>query len=262
MVDLKIENKKGFLFDLDGVLTMEGDPLPGAIEVISLLDKKQIPFRIVTNLTTKSTLNQFEHLSDIGFPVERSQIFNPMRAAVHFLEKKVSPEVYFMMREDTRREFSKFDESDHDPDYVIIGDMADTWNFYIMNKAFRLIMNGAEIIALHKGRYYKVKGGLRMDIGAFVAGLEYVTGKKAIVMGKPSHDFFQMALEHMNVRPEEAVLVGDDIQSDVGGAQNAGIMGILATSGKYREGDEKRFGVTPDARIKSIADVIPYIENM
>lgn len=95
-----------------------------------------------------------------------------------------------------------------------------------------------------------------MDIGAFVAGLEYVTGTEAVVMGKPSKDFFETALQSLDLRPEDAVMVGDDIESDIGGAQRAGIRGILVRTGKFRDELVARSKVEPDAVIDSVANLL------
>ena len=92
-----------------------------------------------------------------------------------------------------------------------------------------------------------------MDIGAFVAGLEYVTQKEAIVIGKPSKDFFDLAVEDMGLPVGEVVMVGDDINSDVGGAQQAGLKGVLVKTGKYREQLVRHADVPPDLVIESVA---------
>ena len=116
-------------------------------------------------------------------------------------------------------------------------------------------MNGAEIIALHKGKYYKVDNGLRMDAGGFVAALEFATGKKSQLVGKPNKAFFQCALDDLRLVPEEVVMIGDDLINDVNGAQNLGIPGILVKTGKYHEGMIESSKINPDGLIDSIADL-------
>ena len=129
-----------------------------------------------------------------------------------------------------------------------------------LNEAFQHVMNGAEIIALHKGKYYKVDSGLRLDAGGFVAALGFATGQKAHVVGKPNKAFFQCALDDLSLTPEDVVMFGDDLINDVQGAQNHRIPGILVKSGKYHEGMVESSGINPDGLIDSIAD-LPTILN-
>lgn len=121
------------------------------------------------------------------------------------------------------------------------------------------MVNGAELIALHKNKFWQTQTGLRMDIGAFVAGLEYVTGKPATVIGKPAGAFFQMALQPLGLPVSHVAMVGDDIDSDVGGAQQVGLVGVLVKTGKYREDYVANSLVRPDMLIDSVADLLVYL---
>lgn len=116
-------------------------------------------------------------------------------------------------------------------------------------------MNGAELVALHRNKFWQTEAGLQMDIGAFVAGLEYVTGKSATVLGKPSPEFFAAALSRIGLKPGETAIIGDDIDTDIGTAQTLGIMGILVKTGKYRAAYAQASGITPDLVLDSIADL-------
>ena len=86
-----------------------------------------------------------------------------------------------------------------------------------LNEAFRQLLEGAELIALEKDRYWMGNDGMMLSAGPFVAALEYASGKKAVVMGKPSRDFFMRALASMNARPDHSVMIGDDVVTDIGG---------------------------------------------
>jgi ribonucleotide monophosphatase NagD (HAD superfamily) len=94
-----------------------------------------------------------------------------------------------------------------------------------------------------------------MDIGGFIDGLEYASGTKAMIIGKPSADFFQIALDHMGLNAHEVAMIGDDIDADVGGAQKAGLKGVLVRTGKYRKSYAELSAVMPDLTIDSVADL-------
>ena len=255
----KLEGVKGFLFDLDGVLVQDGKPIPGAIETLRILEEQDIPFRVLTNRTTRSQDSLFEYMQVRGFPLKKEEIFSAPQAAVHFLGLKDNPSCFLVIREGAKKDFSAFPQTDDHPEYVILGDMGDHWDYNILNNIFRMVMDGATLIALHKGRYWREKGALRMDIGVFVAGLEYITGKEALVMGKPSPHFFNMALDDLGMQPHEVAMLGDDILSDVGGAQKMGLTGILVMTGKYSKQHDHHYDVAPDITLPSVAELKDYL---
>jgi HAD superfamily hydrolase (TIGR01458 family) len=142
--------------------------------------------------------------------------------------------------------------SDAPVDAVVLGDVGDRFDAQLLNHAFRLMMDGAELIALQHNRYWRRNDGMALDVGAYAAALEYATRSEAVVVGKPSRDFFAAALAEMEL--EQAVMVGDDVEADVGGAMAAGLAGVLVRTGKFRQ-DALPQEVTPTAVTDSIADV-------
>ena len=253
---------KGFLFDIDGVLVTHAGPIPGAIETLNLLERKGIPFRLLTNRTTRGRESLTRRLREIGLPVEREHIFSAPEAALHYLRALGRPRITCVLQEDVKGDFSEFPHDDINPEFIVIGDLGDDWNFPTMNRLFRMVMNGAQMLALHKGRFFPVEDGLRMDIGAWISGLEYVSGREALILGKPAGAFFRMALDDMGVAPGEAVMIGDDIVADIGGAQTAGVRAILAMTGKFHEGEDRRYGITPDGVIASVAVIRNFLQDL
>ena len=138
-------------------------------------------------------------------------------------------------------------------DYVVVGDAGNGFTFERLNQALRQILDGADILALEKNRCWKEPEGLVLSTGPFVAALEYASGRKAELMGKPSPEFFQMALNDLEVGTKDAAMVGDDILTDVLGAQKMGMQGILVKTGKYREDLAASSGVLPDLVLESLA---------
>jgi HAD superfamily hydrolase (TIGR01458 family) len=252
---------KGFLIDLDGVLFVGDTPIPGAAETISILKSRDIPCRFVTNTTTKSIRTMMTHLRALQLPIEENDLITTPRAARHLLDNMGKPPCYFCVNDDVLRDFGDIPHTETAPRYIVIGDIDNRWDYDLMNRLFRMIIGGADIIALHKGRYWHERDGLRIDIGAFVSGLEYVTGKTAHVVGKPSPDFYNAALDSLGISASDVAMVGDDIDSDIGGAQIYGMKGILVKTGKYRTDMVAASQVRPDHVLDSIADLLKLINR-
>jgi HAD superfamily hydrolase (TIGR01458 family) len=159
------------------------------------------------------------------------------------------------MNEDVKEDFEGLTEAEDSVDAVVMGDLGSAFGFEILNRAFRLVMDGAELIALQKNRFWLTPDGLSLDAGPFVAAVEYATDTEALVVGKPSPSFFELVLEDLGAEPGRAAMVGDDVETDVGGAIHAGLAGVLVRTGKYREDFVRESGVEPTATVDSIADV-------
>ena len=249
---MALENIKGFLFDIDGVLSIENELIPGAVATIQKLKSQQIPCRFVTNTSTKSLDSLYSKLQSQGLPIDKNELFHSPTAAILHMREQKQRTCYLFVEEDAKKDFAEFTISEK-PEVIVVGYMEKGWNSDILNKAFRMVMDGAALIALHKNKYFQVQDGLRLDSGAIVAGLEYATGKEATVVGKPNASFFQLALQNLELKPEQVAMIGDDIESDIGGAQNCGLKGILVKTGKYREDLIRSSWVKPDLVMDSIA---------
>ena len=159
------------------------------------------------------------------------------------------------MNDEVKRDFAELEQADERADAVIIGDLGSAFGYDVLNRAFRQVMAGAELVALQKNRYWLTADGLSLDVGPFVAAIEYATGREAFVVGKPSLGFFELVLGDLGVPPASAAMVGDDVESDVGGALRAGLAGILVLTGKHRRGAARAAGVEPTATVDSIRDL-------
>jgi HAD superfamily hydrolase (TIGR01458 family) len=144
------------------------------------------------------------------------------------------------------------------PEAVILGDLGEGWSYGVLQEAFEYVMTGASIIALSRDRYWQRGERLALDAGPFVAALEYATGASATIAGKPSPAFYAAALASLGVaQPGEAAMVGDDLWSDVEGAQRAGLEGWLVRTGKFREASLRESGITPNRVLPSVAALGP-----
>ncbi|TCJ16517.1 TIGR01458 family HAD-type hydrolase [Parasulfuritortus cantonensis] len=252
---------RGLLIDLDGVLYVGETPVPGAREVIRRLAEVGMPRRFLTNTTTRTSLSVTKKLQRLGFDVRQDEIFSPITATVQYLKSLGRPSINPVVRDSVLPALAEFPINNELPDYVVIGDIGAAWSYPLVNTIFAQLHAGSELIAMHKNKFFQGEEGLQVDIGAFVAGLEFVSGKQARVIGKPSRDFFELALQSLQLPAAEVAMIGDDIETDVGGGKAAGMTGILVRTGKYRPGCEKNGAVPPDCQLDSIAHLFECIES-
>jgi HAD superfamily hydrolase (TIGR01458 family) len=245
----------GLLIDLDGVLHVGRRPIAGAIDKIAALRGLGMPHCYVTNTTTRPVSELSRELSQMGFAIGPESILSAPMAAKGYLESKHNPRCKLLLSRAVLAEFGDCRQSDGAVDAVVVGDIGAAWSYELLNHVFRLVMDGAELIALHRNRFWQTENGLQLDIGAFIAGLEYATGKQATVVGKPSEAFFREGLKRLGLPAGQVAMIGDDIESDIGGAQALGMAGILVKTGKYRRDYAERSRVRPDLQLRSFADL-------
>ncbi|NOT69674.1 MAG: TIGR01458 family HAD-type hydrolase [Methylophilaceae bacterium] len=250
-----VANIKGLLFDLDGVLYVGAHVIEGALEAVEKIRLSGISCRFITNTSTLSLASLQQKINGLGFYVAAEEIFSAPQAAVRFLQHQHDPVCRLLLADDVKNDFKDFHQSDTTADFIVIGDIGDAWSYSVMNEVFVCLKHGAKLIAIHKNRFWQTEQGLRLDIGGFIEGLEYASGVKATIIGKPSVDFFQMALDDMGLEPAQVAIIGDDIDADVGGGQQAGLKGILVKTGKYRQDYTEVSKVRPDFTIASIAEL-------
>lgn len=252
---------QAFLIDLDGVLYVGKKPVVGARECLDLMDDRGYEYRFVSNSTRRCRSSVAQRLEGLGYDVSPDLIFTPPLAAVEHMKGSGRKRCFLLTTGDVHRDFEAAGATitEDDADFVVVGDAGDAFTYDRLNIALRLILDGAEILALERDRYWMGSDGLVLSTGPFVAALEYAAGKEALLMGKPSPDFFGLALRDIGARPEETAMIGDDIITDVGGSQKMGMKGILVKTGKYREDLARGSGVTPDLVLDSIAGLVKHL---
>ena len=250
-----LNNIKGMLFDLDGVLYVGSRPIDGAIDAVNQIRSSGIPCRFITNTSTLSLLSLQQKINALGFSIPVHEIISAPQATLLYLKQQHEPVCRLLLAEDVKKDFRQFRQSDTEANYIVIGDIGNAWTYSLLNEVFDSLMKGAKLIAIHKNRFWQTEQGLQMDIGGFVHALEYASGTEAMIIGKPSADFFQIALDDMGLTAGDVAIIGDDIDADVGGGQQAGLKGILVRTGKYRQGYTDASTVKPEKVIDSIADL-------
>ena len=246
---------RAVLLDLDGVLYVEDEPVAGAVDAVAGLREAGLALRLVTNTTSRPRRMIVERLERLGFDVAADDVVTPAALAVRHCLQADTHRVALVMNESVKEDFSELEEVADEPQAVIVGDLGSDFGYEVLNRAFRAVMDGAQLVALQKNRFWLTPDGLSLDVGPFVAALEYATNREALVLGKPARKFFATVLDEVGVEPTAAVMVGDDIESDIGGALGAGLAGVLVRTGKYRADALRASGIQPTAIVDSIADV-------
>lgn len=239
---------KGIVFDIDGVIYTADRVLPGAVETVAAL-KREYPVRFVTNTTRKTRQMVLQKLRTMGFAIEEDEVFTALDATYDFLKREQSS-AYALTAESVAGFFDPLAELPLR--YVVVADAYTNFTYEKLNTAFRHLLGGARLLAVAENRYFRDKdGGLSLDAGGFVRALEYAAGTEAAVLGKPSRDFFHLACASMQLGPGSCLMIGDDIESDVAGAQRAGLVGVQVRTGKFTPADLER-GIKPDAVVDDV----------
>jgi len=278
------------LFDLDGVFYQSDQAIEGGAEVASWVKENNIAHLFITNTSSRPRNALIAKLASFGIQTDESHILTPAVATANWLKAQPPEKNYaeknnagknnagkknagknnagknnagkkiaLFIPEATQIEFADFSLWHEDTDAiaaVIMGDLGEQWTFQRLNQAFRLLMQQPHplFIALGMTRYWQASDGLRLDVAPFIVALEHATGIQAQVMGKPARAFYQSALDILGSQPEKTIMVGDDIQSDIAGAQAAGMQGVLVKTGKYRP-EDLQHGIQPNAVLNSIRDL-------
>lgn len=227
---------RGLLVDVAGVLYQGSRPVPGAAEALARLREAGVPVRLVTNSSRATRAVLGDRLRGMGFVLDDEEIYTaPLAAAAAASARELTP--FLLIHPDLEPDLAGFGDSE--PDAVLVGDAGPWFTYERLNAGFRLVMNGAPLLAIARNRYFREDEGLSLDMGPFVAALEYATGVEAELYGKPAPGFFREALQHLGCDAPDTLMVGDDVESDVQGALDAGLQAALVRTGKYRDGDEQ-----------------------
>jgi len=249
----------GLLIDLDGTVWEDGILIPGAADAIDTLRKAGIPFRFLTNTTRKPRSRVVEEITRLGIETSVAECFNAPAAAAIWLGKRGVNRVSLLLAEASFEDFPDFEIDNEAPEAVVIGDLGRDWTFDILDRAFRALLAGAELVALQKNRYWKTAGTFSLDAGPFVAALEYATGRDACLVGKPSRELFHTLAGELELPPERVAMVGDDLHADIEGARAAGLQAVALRTGKYRPENEERARAAATIVLDSLGDLPAWL---
>lgn len=257
---------KNLLLDINGVLYESGEEhaIKGSVEALNELIAHGFQFCLVTNECSTAQRKLVAKLNSFGYDcIDQSKIVSPAPVASQYLlEHNLRPRLHMCdgLMEDFEANMSRQADCDKPPNCLVLGDAVDKISRDYIDESLELMLKSPEppqIITLGAGRYYKDGGRYRMDTGAYAAAFEFCLGTKALNVGKPSAEFFHEAMARVNGSLEDTVMIGDDVVSDVGGAQKLGMRGFLVRTGKYKQSDETSY--SPDHVFENFREAVDEI---
>jgi len=253
-------SKVPILIDFDGVIKLGNSPAPDAGDFLDFILEDDIPSYIISNSTLRTGTDVEKFLIDNQLP-SKVPAMTAADATLHYAKENYKKVSVYCVNE-IRNLFKEL-INDENPEAVIIGDNGENWNYKLMNEIFLKVHKGADIIAMQKNRFwYPPEKGLSLDAGAFIKAIEYASGKEAVLIGKPSPIYFQSALSLLGFsKGSDFIMIGDDIDSDILGAQQAGGRGILIYTGKtdYPLKDDSQ--IKADFEAQNLREVIEIIKT-
>jgi len=252
------------LLDVDGVLHVSGEPIPGAADAVRRLRQNGHRLRFVTNTTTRSRAQLAEELRSQGIAVEDAEVQTVADAAVRALRGK---RVLALTMHALVGDLDGIELVGEGADAVLLGGADETpetnlvFSYMNLARAFSELELGAELYCLHRNRWWQTKRGPLLDAGAFVAGLEYAAEVEAVVLGKPSPAYFAAACEALDADPEMTWMVGDDLEIDIVGAQGISMRTVLVRTGKFRPDEVEQARRRPDGIVSSIGHLPEWLEE-
>jgi HAD superfamily hydrolase (TIGR01458 family) len=256
-----LSDVRGVLLDIDGVLTVSWRPLPGAVDAVAWLKRRRVPFLLMTNTTSHTRAALADRLRGVGFEVDGDDVVTaPVATAAYLRTHHPRARCFLLGAADVADDLAGVDLVDESADVVVVAgaDPAFTWEN--VNRAFRMVVGGAALVAMHRNLSWMTEDGLTLDSGAYVAGLEQAAGVEAVVCGKPAPEFFRQAIDLLNLSAEATAMVGDDVETDVLAAQAVGLTGVLVETGKFRAEALERATGRPDHVIDSVGDLPDLLE--
>lgn len=249
--------RQGFLIDMDGVIYRGHEMIPGADTFVHQLLERDIPFLFLTNNSQRTGRDVATRLRRMGIPVEERHIFTCAMATARFLAYQKPHGTAFVIGEGGLTQamhHNGYSIVDSDPDYVVVGE-GRTFTFENIEKAVRMIVGGAKLVATNPDPNCPTSEGLRPGCGAIVAMLERATGIEAFSVGKPSPVMMRAARKELDLKAEETTMIGDTMETDILGGVQMGYRTVLVLSGGTQEHDLARFAYRPDVIVGSVAEL-------
>ncbi len=252
-----------FMIDMDGTIYKGGEPIPGAKEFIGYLKDNGIPFVFLTNNSAHGRGFYLQKLTRLGFDVEMENILTSTIATIRYiLTERPGKKVYAVAVPDVIEEIraAGIQLTDEDPDIVMLT-FDTTITYDKINKAYRFLSDGAELIATHPDDLCPTEDSYDIDIGPFIRLFEQMCQTTAEIIGKPNRLMLEMAAREMGVAPEDTVMVGDRLYTDIAMAVDAGTQSILVLSGETSKEMADAWDKSPTVTLGSVAEIPKLISE-
>lgn len=232
-----MQKPKGLCIDISGVLREGGEAVTGATDAVALVRKAGVPLRFLTNTSRKPSRVVLDELRGLGFEAREEEVLTAPGAVARHLKAR-NLNAWLLVHPDIEEEFEPVSPSEADA--VVVCDAGERFDYRRLDEAFGLLMKGLPLLAVGMNRYFKASDGLHLDAGPFIRALEYAAGVEATIIGKPGEAMFHEACGSMGLEPADCLMIGDDVEADIGGARKAGLEAALVKTGKYRDSDRQR----------------------
>lgn len=248
---------QGFVIDVDGVLRIGNRPIDGAGRALAELRRRDVPFCLLTNVTRRSRAEEAARLCAMGIEIAPEEIFTASALAAAYVRRLRPPAIWLLLDGSAREEFAGIPQDEETAALVVVGDVEDSAPIALFHRAYRALLRGATLIAIQRNRAWTGDDGMaRLDVGAWVAALEYASGRPAVVMGKPSPQAYTTTAQAMGISPAHLAMVSDDPAVDLAGARQAGLVTIrVRTTSLPQQASRPAEEHAADLTLDSIADL-------
>lgn len=253
---------KAIFFDIDGTLTLRGKAIEGAAQAVSHARAQGIAVRFLTNITGRTTDTIAAELSTLGIAVDGAEVQTASSACVAMLKARPGVRCHLMVPDAVQPMFEGIERDNTNPDVVVVSDIGEGFSYAALNRAFLMLREGAELVALQKNLFWFDVDGVKLDCGAFVLALEAASKKTATVTGKPSRTFFEIALASVGCTPADVLIIGDDLSTDIAGGRSLGAHTALVGTGKYADGQVMLADCKEDYFLDSVAGLPQLLASL
>ncbi len=248
---------KSYLIDMDGVVVRGAELIPGADAFIERLHERHIKFLILTNNPMYTPADLQHRLQRIGINVTSDHFYTSALATATFLKSQKPGGTAFVLGESGLTEALHqvgYVLTDHHPDYVVLGE-TQAYSYARITQAVRLIGDGARFIATNPDASGPGESGIVPACGAIAAMIETATGVPPYFVGKPNPLMMRTALRFLDEHSENAIMVGDRMDTDIRTGTEAGMETVLVLSGVTARESVARFPYQPTRIVNSVADL-------
>jgi len=254
---------KGFIFDLDGTVYLSDKLIPGADRAIRLLRNSGRKVVFLSNKPIQTREDYASKLTRLGIPTQPDEVINSTLVMTNYLKKNAPRAKLFIVGEapfveELKRAGFTITEEPKEIEYVVVA-FDRTFDYRKLNIAYQAIKQGAHFVATNPDRTCPVEGGEIPDCAGMIAAIEAVTQKKVeVIVGKPSPLMIRAAMDIMGLRPEECILIGDRLETDIKMGKESGVATGIVLTGVTDEQtlrEIKHTSIQPDFVFQSIADV-------